>query len=302
MRLSTQRFLQKSSSVSRLIGFILLICLLTVSFLESGQLIVLKVRIQTANVRSEPDLGSAIIKQLRLGDLLEANSRLGDWYEIVVTDRSGNIASAYIHSSSVEVVSAPKAIEPEARPVISPQQIPTDLPQREAESPPYSAVASKHMTGFFLKFGVIDKGWGDWLGSVGYDLRVYKNFTLGLEVMPSYYAVEDEINQLKLTSIPVNVFLNIKAGTGLGRIKPEMDFIKLFGGLGGGIYADRSESTFEQVNSNLFTTYGALHLLGGFELQAGKVDLIFEYQLIRILDPVSSKDPWIGYLIFGIRL
>lgn len=81
---------------------------------------VLKVKVQTANVRSEPDVNAAIVKTLKLGALLESNNKIGGWYEIVIEDENGNKTSAFINTSVVDVVSGeaePGQPAPAAAPV-----------------------------------------------------------------------------------------------------------------------------------------------------------------------------------------
>jgi hypothetical protein len=80
------------------------------------QTTILKVKVQTANVRSEPDLNAAVVKTLQLGTILESSMKIGEWYEIIVDDESGNKISAYINANVVNVISG------EAKPVQVPQQ------------------------------------------------------------------------------------------------------------------------------------------------------------------------------------
>lgn len=77
---------------------------LAVSLISASPNYVLKVKVQTANVRSEPDVNAAIVKTLKVGTLLESSSKIGGWYEIVVEDENGNKTSAFINTSVVDVV------------------------------------------------------------------------------------------------------------------------------------------------------------------------------------------------------
>jgi hypothetical protein len=65
---------------------------------------ILKVKVQTANVRMEPDFNSTVIKTLPMGALLESGNKLGDWYEISVQNEAGEAQSGYIHYMVVDVV------------------------------------------------------------------------------------------------------------------------------------------------------------------------------------------------------
>ena len=79
---------------------------------------ILKVKVQVANVRAEPDMNSAIVKQVKLGTQLESRQKIGDWFEIMVTDETGTAISGYVNSNAVDVVStggakpAPQASPP----------------------------------------------------------------------------------------------------------------------------------------------------------------------------------------------
>jgi hypothetical protein len=65
---------------------------------------VLKVKVQTANVRSDADATAPIIAKVTAGTLLEAAGRDGAWFEVTVTNPSGKEVNGYIHNSVVEVL------------------------------------------------------------------------------------------------------------------------------------------------------------------------------------------------------
>lgn len=76
---------------------------------------VIKIKVQLANVRSEPDMSAQIIRQLKVGTLLEATQKLGDWFEIAITDDQGKAISGYVNVNVVDVISGGKAAEPAAK-------------------------------------------------------------------------------------------------------------------------------------------------------------------------------------------
>ena len=90
--------MKKSVWISSLILVLIFSCVLF------AQTYVLKVKVQVANVRMEPDTNSAVVKKIPLGTLLESNNKLGDWYEIVIADDEGNAQSAYIHHMVVDII------------------------------------------------------------------------------------------------------------------------------------------------------------------------------------------------------
>ncbi len=65
---------------------------------------ILKVKAQTANVRSDADATAPVIAKVTAGTLLEAAGREGAWFEVTVTNPSGKEVRGYIHNSVVEVL------------------------------------------------------------------------------------------------------------------------------------------------------------------------------------------------------
>ena len=99
-----------------------------------AQTYVLKVKVQAANVRSEPDRNASVVKTLQLGTILESQNKLGEWFEIIVDDGRGNKLSAYINTSVVDIVSAGAAqpVQPPVQQVQPPVQPPVQAPQQPA--------------------------------------------------------------------------------------------------------------------------------------------------------------------------
>ncbi len=72
--------------------------------LPAQEVKMLKVKVQVANVRTEPDMSSAVVKQVNFGTQIESRQKIGDWFEIMVTDDKGTAISGYINSSAVDIV------------------------------------------------------------------------------------------------------------------------------------------------------------------------------------------------------
>jgi len=77
----------------------------------------LKVVSEIANIRQNPDIGSAIIQQLPQGTILEATQKQGEWYVIQLRLDEEKILSGFVHESLVTVVGGPapeevKIVEP----------------------------------------------------------------------------------------------------------------------------------------------------------------------------------------------
>jgi len=64
-------------------------------------IIVIKIKVELANVRSQPDINAPIIKQLKSGTLLEVSQKLGNWFEISVPDDRGKPVFGYILQSDL---------------------------------------------------------------------------------------------------------------------------------------------------------------------------------------------------------
>jgi hypothetical protein len=80
---------------------------------------IIKVKVQTANVRSEPDATAPIIARVAAGTLLEVASKAGNWYEVSVNDQSGKEVTGFIRDTVVEVVGGDEEeTEAEPRPTV----------------------------------------------------------------------------------------------------------------------------------------------------------------------------------------
>jgi len=130
--------------MKRAVLFIALL-MLAAFVLEAQETTILKVKVSTANIRIDPDMNSATIRQVRIGTLLESPRKTGDWYEVRITDAEGLTQAGFIASNVVQVMeirrilpvqpSAPPAAVP-AQPSIPPAAVPT-----QPSAPPVAAPA-----------------------------------------------------------------------------------------------------------------------------------------------------------------
>ena len=88
-----------------IIMVLLLFLVLGGALLARGNTI-LKVKVQTANVHSEPDASAPVVARVSAGTLLEVNGKAGAWYEVTMNDKSGNAVTGYILNTVVEVIGA----------------------------------------------------------------------------------------------------------------------------------------------------------------------------------------------------
>jgi opacity protein-like surface antigen len=66
---------------------------------------VIRVTVQTANVRQKADINSPILSRVSMGATFEATKKVGNFYEISIKDNAGNFVTAYISADVVEEVS-----------------------------------------------------------------------------------------------------------------------------------------------------------------------------------------------------
>ena len=82
---------------------------LLLAFAVIAEAAVIKVKVQTANVRQKPDVTSAVLSRVSMGAMFESSKKLGNFYEISVTDNSGNLVTGYISADVCEEVGAAPA-------------------------------------------------------------------------------------------------------------------------------------------------------------------------------------------------
>jgi hypothetical protein len=70
----------------------------------------LKVIVQAANIRSKPDIASAILKTVPAGTLFESPGKDGRWYKVsLLPDAKGTAVTGYVYDTLVEIVGEIKA-------------------------------------------------------------------------------------------------------------------------------------------------------------------------------------------------
>jgi opacity protein-like surface antigen len=179
----------------------------------ASQAVLIKVRVQLANVRSGPDLGAAVVTQLKNGTLLEASGRKGDFYEVALADEAGRVSTCYIHANSVEVVSTPAETTAPPAPATAERLPVPERPALEMEPGP-------RRFGFGLTAGyALPSGYG---GGIAYGGSLSYSLTSNLEIQVGAFrfqsavdepAEEDRENALSegtLTVLPVELSLVVR--------------------------------------------------------------------------------------------
>lgn len=139
----------------------------------------LKVTVDKANIRLEPDINSPVVSTVSKGTVLESYEKAGEWFRVVLgPDEKGFTVIGYIHSSDVEVTR---------------EKISTEL-EFWAEEPEFfeGIGLSLRLSGGLNYFsaGDIDKGTrglfdstADFLSSAGYTLdKRTESFRTGFDV------------------------------------------------------------------------------------------------------------------------
>lgn len=111
---------------------VLVLFLLPALCLSDGTPDTTKVKVITelANIREKPDIGSAIICQLPLNAVLEADRKEGEWYGVTFQPEQGEPISGYVHESLVLV------LEEEPVRVVREKIKPAEKPPEKKEPPP----------------------------------------------------------------------------------------------------------------------------------------------------------------------
>jgi hypothetical protein len=299
--------------------FLVLICLLvlgwTLTGLYAGQTQVIKVKVQVANVRSEPDANSTVVKQFKMGALLESTQKIGSWFEITVLDDNGNNISAYIHENVVEVVGG--EAEPVPARAVQPPPKPASPPPVRTQSYYYGSPGVKVMAGMGLANMTYDfegsseidkykKSKMGYLGGLGFEMGSRIAFEIDLLYIQKGVVFKGEESGLNFDfkfytdeiSIPVLVKFNFMPGTTpfvvaggefayvmSNKLKYKIDIPSIPYSESG--TEDLTKDDFEGYTNRL--DYGVV-LGGGFELVTGALNLIFELRYHYGLANLSGSE------------
>ncbi len=65
----------------------------------------LKVLVEKANIRMEPDMKSPVVTYVVRGAMLKSYERTGAWFRVIIgSDKDGFVSMGYIQVSDVEIV------------------------------------------------------------------------------------------------------------------------------------------------------------------------------------------------------
>jgi hypothetical protein len=129
-------------------GLLVVFCLVPPSI---AAVIKLQVTAEQANIREKPDIMSAVLDQVPMGAILEAEKKEGEWFAVRVEQEGGGTVIGYVHESLVRVVEGapapavkppepqPQQQQPPAKPVKEAPPAEAKTPPREAKEPPKPA-------------------------------------------------------------------------------------------------------------------------------------------------------------------
>ncbi len=204
--------------MKRIVGLsAIFICFLAVGLI-AGQSVILKVKVQTANVRSEPDLSSGAVAQVKLGTLLESTNKVGSFYEVAVIDKDGKTVYGFLHESVVDVVGGEKEVPKEVERAVEPEPRAAARPQKVE---PVSAEFKKIGLGLFVGFSSTSEYGSGLAYGANFYLGVTKN--IGLEVSGLRFQTttkdsddETKLSKGKLAVMPVQASLIVRFPVGTG--------------------------------------------------------------------------------------
>lgn len=304
--------------MKRNIIMVLLFVLVLGGALLAKEKTILKVKVQAANVRSEPDASAPIIARVTIGTLLEVTGKNGAWYEVTVNDKSGEAVTGYIHNTVVEVSGADEEeaeVEPRAA-------VRRETPRLRAVKQ-YAGGGVKLMGGLSMdNVNLSETLPADakktskmgFMGGLGYEGGGMIAFELDLLYRPGGTVLKatDPANKVKITisgtaiSLPIMLKVRFLRGT--------TPYILAGGEVGYllnqkvVVTAADGTTTEEDVTDNVNRLVYGLVFGGGVELQAGGMNLLLEARyllglsnLIKDPEPGSYMKPTSLAFLLGIK-
>jgi len=304
--------------MKRNIIMVLLFVLVLGGALLAKEKTILKVKVQAANVRSEPDASAPIIARVTIGTLLEVTGKNGAWYEVTVNDKSGEAVTGYIHNAVVEVSGADEEeAEVEPRAAVR-REVPRASARKEIAGGGFKLMAGLSMDNVNLsetlpadakktsKMG--------FMGGLGYESGGRIAFELDLLYRPGGTVLKatDPANKEKITISGTAISLPIMLKV---RFLPGTTPYILAGGEVGYLLNQKvvvtaadGTTTEEDVTDNVNRLVYGLVFGGGVELQAGGMNLLLEARyllglsnLIKDPEPGAYMKPTSLAFLLGIK-
>lgn len=85
--------------------FLTIISLLIFTGINSGSNLKVKVKVDEAKIRFDASLESEVVHTVKIGSILKAEEKVGEWYQVTITPQEYGFAiSGYIHESEIEII------------------------------------------------------------------------------------------------------------------------------------------------------------------------------------------------------
>jgi hypothetical protein len=320
--------------------FVFIFILLFSCVLDAGeQATTLRVIVQKANIREEPDTSAQIIAQVNLGSLLEAQTKAGEWYEITLTSSSGEKIIGYIHSNLVETFS-PETPQPE-KPRVQERDVYVEQPRVDPQPAPQyyrERRPVRRATGFklmgtmgFSKMNISDEedlpeefqlksltGFG---GGLGFEIGFSPNIIFEVDFT---YAPGGTLLEADLSDISPGLSIEAKI-TGAAITAPVLLKIKFLRGtspyiIGGGevgyVISQKAVVTIpgvgeeeQDITEDIERLYYGALFGGGFEVDLDYLSFLLEFRYHLGLSNMVKDPPPDSYarsnamsLVLGIKL
>jgi len=196
-----------------MIPFLVIILLLSITIVSQAKDLKVKVIVENANVRLEPDLGSQIIAKVPLGTVLQSEGKTGEWHLVILpADEKGFVVSGYIHQSVLEEIveeikEVPKVKEekPKAAPPLPPEVY---VPKRvEKESRLGIGIRGGYAMPSEEKYG----GGLEYGGNFSFIIIKYVAIELsGLRFQTNVEGDPEELSKGKLSAMPIQLSIQAR--------------------------------------------------------------------------------------------
>ncbi len=264
----------------RVILFLLFVFMSLLCSAQTTASLQVKVIIDNANVRTRPEVDSAILNIATKGTVFEVIEKAGPWYAVKMgEDSTGHSVYGYIHESMVDANGEVIVIS-EAR------NEPSPAPQAVRKAPVKVRPIRKLLSGSFLNCGFGHH----WLASFGFDVGIGRHLGIGLEFQPYFR----DLAALETAIIQMDTFLNLKLGFKLW-------ILTFYGGGGIGPGFSYSSTVIDDQTHSYFRTRLTYHGLGGITIDVGRMAIVFEYQPTLIEDFDLSRETWGHFFFVGLR-
>ena len=304
--------------MKRNIVMVLVLILLLGGALLAKEKTILKVKVQTANVRSEPDASAAIVAKAAAGTLLEVDGMEGAWYEVTVNNQSGKAVTGYIHNSVVDVIGAAEG-EAEFKPRAAVRR---EAPRARAARQ-FAAGGVKLMGGLSMSNLNVSEPLGPeakktakmgFMGGLGFEGGGMIAFEMDLLHSPGGAVIKAtdpaSLAKFEFSGAAITLPIMLKV-----RFMPGTTPYILAGGEVGYILnqklvitdEDGTSSTHDALDHVNRLVYG-LVFGGGLELQSGGMNLLFEARyrlglsnLLKDPDPGAYVKPTALMFLLGVK-